>query len=258
MQLPKGKTKTFEAKLPDGTYKTFSLNLFKISRPSDNQFIKSIKIVSSFNDQQVSELKGEKGGAPQKFMAPIGTDWTSERKNISLAYPLFDAWVKGGAAPWDTVNSDYIYSGPPSSTSAQLPLVMKARRTHVLEGEVALWTGSQSYGTNWNLADMPARLNVDKFYPGDRLRFYGEDIGSEAWITVVVGSITPYFIDSSFPNYVENADGTTTPVTTGCVEVLLDEDSADLLNAQISGGKVTFQVQGRNFTLTRICKVLFQ
>ena len=37
-----------------------------------------------------------------------------------------------------------------------------------------------------------------------------------------------------------------------------DENSAALLNSKVSDGKVTFQVQGRNFTLTRICRVLFQ
>ena len=242
----------------DGT--TYNLKLFEIAKPADNpnQFIKTIKIVSSFDNAQVRELDGEKGGAPQKFMVPVGTKWTSERKNISLAYPGFDAWVTGGAAPWSNVNSTYTYDQSHNSNSVQLPLVMKARRTVSTEGEQALWTGSQQYGSSWSLADMSATLDLDKFYPGDRLRFYGENIGDEAWITVVIGDIKPYFIDSDFPNYYVDATEKKVTRTTGCIEVLLDENGAALLNSKVSDGKVTFQVQGRNFTLTRICRVLFQ
>jgi hypothetical protein len=251
-------TRNFQAVVNDnGDKQTFNLKLFEIEKPANNEFIKSIKIVSSFDGQQVSELKSDKGGAPQKFLAPIGTRWTSERKNISLAYPLFDAWVKGGAAPWGTVNYDYIYDQTLHSNSVKLPLVMKAQKTIITEGEQNLWTGRKQYGADWNLADMNATLDLDKFYPGDRLRFYGTGIGDEAWITVIIGSIKPYFVDSNFPNYVINPDGTKVSKTSGCVEVFLDESAANLLNAQMSGGKVTFQVQGRNFTLTRICRVLF-
>lgn len=239
----------------DGT--TYNLKLFEIAKPADNQFIKTIKIVSSFDNAQVRELAGEKGGAPQKFMVPVGTKWTSERKNISLAYPGFDAWVTGGAAPWGDPNTTYTYDQSHNSNSVQLPLVMKARRTVSTEGEQALWTGSQQYGSSWSLADMSATLDLDKFYPGDRLRFYGENIGDEAWITVVIGDIKPYFIDSDFPNYYVDATEKKVTRTTGCIEVLLDENGAALLNSKVSDGKVTFQVQGRNFTLTRICRVLF-
>ena len=250
-------SKNFRATLADGSTKDYNLKLFEIDKPSDNKFIKTIKIISSFDGAQVSELSGEKGGAPQKFMAPIGTKWTSERKNISLAYPDFDAWVKNRAAtPWSNVNSTYTYDQSHNSNSVQLPLVMKARRTISIEGELELWTGPESYGGNWSLAN--ATLNVAQFYPGDRLRFYGEEIGDEAWITVVVGDITPYFIDSDFPNYVIDADGNKEARTTGCIEVMLDENSAALLNSKISDGKVTFQVQGRKFVLTRICRVLFE
>ena len=257
VQLSKGAEKNFTTK--DG--KTYSLRLFEIANPGDNQFIRSIRIVSSFGASeespgtQVAELSGAKGGAPQKFMAPIGTDWASERKNISLAYPDFDAWVGGGSAPWSNKNSNYIYSGSVASTSSQLPLVMKARKTIVKDSEVALWTGTKVYDSVWGLEDFPASLDVEQFNSGDRLRFYGENIGNEAWITVEVGSITPYFVDSDFPNIVVNSDGSTTPATSGCIEVVLDNSSASLLNAQISGGTITFRVHGRNFTLTSICRV---
>lgn len=251
-------SKNFEATLPDGSKKTYNVKLFEIEKPSDNEYIKTIKIVSSFNNgQQVHELEGKKGGAPQKFMAPIGTKWTSERKNISLAYPLFDAWVGGGEAPWSNANSTYLYDAT-RSNSVDLPLVMKASRNVITEGEQNLWTGRQKYEENWSLANMSATLDLKQFNPGDRLRFWGEGIGDEAWITVVIGDITPYFIDSDFPNYIVDANGKKKTRTSGCVEVLLDENAAKLLNSKVSGGKVTFQVQGRNFTLTRICRVLFQ
>ena len=250
-------SKEFEAKLPDGTKKNYNLMLYEIEKPADNQFIKTIQIVSSFDNAQVSELKGEKGGAPQKFMAPIGTKWTSERKNISLAYPGFDAWVKGGSAPWSNVNTNYVYDKTQHSNSVQLPLAMKARRTIDTGEETALWTGANTFGDSWNLANMSATLDLDKFYPGDRLRFWGVGIKDEAWITVIIGDIKPYFVDSDFPNYVVDADGKKEARTTGCVEVMLDENSAALLNSKVSEGKVTFQVQGRNFTLSRICRVTF-
>ena len=251
-------TKNFKAKV-DGEEQLFNVKLFEIVMPEDGKAIKTIKIISSFGEgTQVYELTGEKGGAPQKFMAPVGTKWTSERKNISLAYPGFDAWVKGGADPWSNVNINYIYNGTNNENGLRLPLVMKAQRSIITEGEQDLWTGNKKYEGNWSLDNLPLTLDLDRFYPGDRLRFYGKNIGDEAWITVVIGDITPYFIDSNFPNYVINSDGMKESKTTGCVEVLLDQTSADLLNTKVSDKKVTFQVQGRNFTLTRICRVLFQ
>ena len=254
-----GVEKNFTAKLADGSKKAYNLKLFEIERPADGKFIRTIPIVSSFDGQQVAELTGNKGSVPRKFMAPIGTKWTSERKNISLAYPGFNAWVSGGAAPWSTnVNTDALYSGAYDSNGQQLPLVMKARTTINTEGEQALWAGAWVFEDNWSLVENNANLDLDKFYAGDRLRFYGKNIGEEAWITVVIGDIKPYFIDSNFPNYVVNSDGTKETRTTGCIEVLLDESSAALLNSKVSGGKIKFQVQGRNFTLTSICRVLFQ
>ena len=254
-----GVEKNFTAKLADGSTKTYNLKLFEIERPADGKFIRTIPIVSSFDGQQVAELTGNKGSVPRKFMAPIGTKWTSERKNISLAYPDFNAWVGGGAEPWSTnVNIDALYSGAYDSNAQQLPLVMKARTNISTLGEQALWTGAEVFEGNWNLADMKAILDLDKFYAGDRLRFYGKNIGEEAWITVVIGDIKPYFIDSDFPNYVVKPDGKKETRTTGCIEVLLDESSAALLNSKVRDGKINFQVQGRNFTLTSICRVLFQ
>ena len=257
--------KEFQAIIDDnGTKQTFNVKLFEIDPPTnDEKYIKEIQIWSSFGEgTQVSELEHVKGGAPQKFMVPLETKWASERKNISLVYPGFDAWVKDrtDVPDWENPVVGYFYDGVTSSEN-QLPLVMKARRTVVTEAEKWLWNGpATKFEGSWSLADLEATLDVAKFYAGDRLRFYGKGIGKEAWITVVVGNITPYFIDSNFPDYIENSDGTTTQLTadqSSCVEVLLDESSAALLNNQIKDGKVVFQVQGRNFTLTHITRVEF-
>lgn len=254
--------KHFEATLPDGSKKNYNVKLFEINAPIDETAVKeiqNIKITSSFGTaKQIEEIKSIRGGVPRKFMAPIGTKWTSERKNISLAYPNFGAWVGGKAAPWDDVNTNYTYNEPYDANGLKLPIVMKARSTINTEGEQDLWHGSQEFLESWSLSNLPLTLDLDKFYAGDRLRFYAEGVGEDAWITVVIGNIQPYFVDSQFPNYILDSAGNKTSASSGCVEVLLDEDAAAKLNNQVSDGKVTFQVQGRKFTLTRICRVLFQ
>ena len=257
-----GTTKHFDATLPDGSKEHYDVKLFEINYPTDEKAIKEIKITSSFGTaKQIQELRSVRGEVPRKFMAPIDTKWVSERKNISLAYPNFGTWVTGGAAPWSNVNTNYTYNEPYNAHGLKLPLVMKARRTIDTEGEQDLWQGTQEYQASWSLQNLPLTLDLDRFYPGDRLRFYGNGIGEDAWITVVIGSITPYFIDSQFPNYILDSAGNKTYLTadqSSCVEVLLDEDACNKLNNYVSGGSITFQVQGRNFTLKRICRVLFQ
>ena len=250
-------SKTFEADFNEnGVKEQFNVKL--IEMPEDAHAISDIKIWSYFKDSQVTELNGEKGGAPHKFMAPMNTKWTSERKNISLAYPDFDSWVKDKTkTPWGNVNPNYIYTAN-TDLGRQLPLVMKARTTIETEGMSALWTGLQKYESSWSLARLNTTLDVDKFYPGDRLRFYGTDIKDEAWITVIVADVKPYFIDSNFPNFIVDSNGNQIPKESGCVEVMLDEKSAEILNNAISGGTLNMEVQGRNFILTRICRVLFQ
>ena len=53
-------------------------------------------------------------------------------------------------------------------------------------------------------------------------------------------------------------DGVKVFKSEGCLEVLLDDYSADLLNAEFAKSNKTMEVQGRNFTLTKICLVPFQ
>lgn len=254
----------------------YTLKVFKVDKQVDGYFIKRIPIVSSVGDaKQILELQSIRGTAPRKFMAPIGTKWLSERKNISLAYPLFGDWVQGKATLYNcfsnqsNINNNYTYDEetPYSESGMQLPLVMKSQSTITTDGEEYLWSGELKYDDVWNLKDTQASLvnqerenapAFEKFYPGDRLRFRAKLIKDDAWISVSVGDITPYFIDSEFPNYVFNADGSKESREEGCVEVLLDESSAATLNNYVSNGKITFRVQGRNFTLTGITRVLFQ
>jgi hypothetical protein len=252
-----------------------TLKMFKVDKQDDGKYIEKIPVWSSYGTaKQIQELQAVRGNVPRKFMVPKNSSseypkWTSERKNISLAYPGFGAWVQSVDAPepWSNVNDNYTYDEPYSADGINLPLVLKARKTITTDGEEYLWSGSKEYKDNWNLAETTADLiNQDRedapafeqFYPGDRLRFRAKEIKDDAWISVSIGNITPYFIDSEFPNYVKNADGSRETRTEGCVEVLLDEDACKTLNNYVSNGKITFTVMGRNFTLTGITRVLFQ
>jgi hypothetical protein len=253
----------------DPNTEIITLKMFEVDYQDDGYYIEKIPVWSNYGTaKQIQELKAIRGDVPRKFMAPVTTAWTSERKNISLAYSDFGTWVEGNleGEPWNNVNTNYTYDveKPYSADGIKLPLVMKARRTVNTDGEQYLWQAEQEYGSTWNLREASATLTntdgsaFDKFYPGDRLRFRAKDIKDDAWISVAVGDIKPYFIDSEFPNYIKNADGSTEPRTEGCVEVLLDEDACKTLNNYVNNGKITFTVQGRNFTLTGITRVLFK
>ena len=261
----------------DPNTEIITLKMFEVDYQDDGYYIEKIPVWSSYGTaRQIQELKAVRSEVPRKFMAPVTTAWTSERKNISLAYPDFGAWVKDKNAvttaedpdaPWNNVNTNYTYDveKPYSADGIKLPLVMKAKRTVNTDGEEYLWSGSEKYEDSWSFKNLTASFPnnneekaFDKFYPGDHLRFRAKDIGDDAWISVTIGDITPYFIDSEFPNYVKNADGRREPRTEGCIEVLLDQDACDKLNNYVVNGKITFTVQGRNFTLTGITRVLFQ
>ena len=82
----------------------------------------------------------------------------------------------------------------------------------------------------------------------------GDTDGDKTWITVVIGSIKPYFVDCEFPNY-EIVNGKKVATSDGCLEVIIDANSANLINSMVSDGHLEIEVQGRNFTLDRICKV---
>ena len=230
----------------------------------------------------VEELTSKIGEAPQKFMAPIPTKWASERKNISLAYPGFKAWVEDGAKePWDAPNDDYTYNPEVPYQEGEdflhMPYAMRVKRSYSINSDRILWeptdaekeNGDNIFGfnTNWSLKKISNInvSNVGQFSAGNRIRIYAtgmpypENAGDftsddqKAWITIVIGSIQPYFVDQEFPNY-EFEDGHKVYKDSGCLEVVLDEYAAQLLNNQIdNAGNMTMEIQGRNFTLTSIC-----
>ena len=262
--------KSFSVTFNDGTTESFDVDLIEVPESLAN--ISSIKLWSCFNGgTDVAEIEHVKGGAPQKFMAPWGTTkWASERNNISLAYPGFNAWVEDRAnVPWGNPNTDYCYTNAYNPNGRQLPLAFRSYSNVSAEKEQRLWEkqGGESFGSTWSLANLDLTLDVSQFVAGDRLRFYAENIPTptngesftnddqKAWITVVIGDITPYFINTEFPYYAVEK-GVRVFKSSGCLEVVIDQASADLINSYISGGKLTFQVQGRNFTLTKISRII--
>lgn len=263
---------------------TITLNLIPgVSRIAD------IAIRSSFDsNHDVQELSSKIGEAPQRFMVDIGTPWASERKNISLAYhggtdaqgnavPSFDQWVQNrDLKPWAAPDYNYVYTTEykDGSNFLHVPYAMRVKRNYSLEGEFILYEGEKEFGQNasWTLEKLDGlsvkALKNNQFSAGDMFRIYAKDMPApangttltsdeqKAWITVVIGSISPYFIDQEFPNYDFEGDAKVYS-SSGCLEVVLDEYAANLLNAQIdqTNKTISLEVQGRNFTLTKICVV---
>ena len=276
-----GEDVTYEKQMEE-----YDLNLIPFGgRSTAPTILDDIEIWSSYggeNGSSAEVLTSKLGESPQKFMAKTTTNWTSERKNISLAYPGFNAWVsdKNSGEPWDNYNLYYLYSGTTASSSSQLPQAIRVQRNHTLEGQHIIWqpteaereAGTYKFGYSddeagevareaWTLKRIPLNLtNVGSFSAGDRVRFYasgmpaGDTDGNKTWITVVIGSITPYFVDCEFPNY-EIVNGAKVATSDGCLEVIIDANSANLINSMVSDGHLEIEVQGRNFTLDRICKV---
>jgi hypothetical protein len=197
-----------------------------------------------------------------------------------LAYPDFNAWVtkKINGEPWGNSNPYYLYSGSTVSSSSQQPRAIRVQRNHTLEGQYIIWqptqedidAGRNAFGYSgsentaleaWSLKRLSVDLsNVGFFSAGDRIRFYasgmptGNTDADKTWITVVINSVTPYFVDCEFPNY-EFVGGEKVATSDGCLEVVLDANAANLMNSAADNGHLLIEVQGRNFTLDRICKV---
>ena len=222
----------------------------------------NIPIVVNYNGVSVNELSANAGEAPHKLFVPLGTKWAVERKNLALAYPQFVNYVSDTSKNWTTDSSNdsyYMYTEGDTRGLAVMPAVIKNRRVSVKGKENNLWTGAQSFGTNWSLKNVSQTFTAHVLYPGDRLRFYGKGIGDEAWINVSINNEKPYLIDSDFPNYVFDTNNTKVMLGAneeGFVEILLDETTAAQLNNLIDHG-YQFVIQGRNFTLTRIAVVEF-
>lgn len=237
------------------TYKnvTFNGQTYNLQLIQDISLARNVPIVVNYSGKQVNELGVEVGKAPRKLFVPFGTKWASERKPLNLAYPDFGNYVTDASKQWVNNYDDY-YLYDKSHTGLQsMPLVMKTRWMSSPESMDVLTKQSYQYDS-WSLNNI--ELNVDKFYPGDRLRFYGSGLNENSYITVVFADGSkPYFVDTKFAESDENGNYP----STACVEVLLDEVYCEKLNNSKSGdGKIMLQVQGRNFTLTQITRVPFQ
>lgn len=245
---------------------------------SDKVCIEAIDIPIVVNyDNGVAELGSSLGGAPAKIFVPNHTTkWTVERKPLSLAYPKFADYVGNKSIKWwddsdlssaDLERANYYRheNGIGSSTS---PIVI-TRFIYPSSSEQNLWTsekyGERSYGS-WMLYNLD--LDFDTFYPGDRIRFYANNLQDDSYITVVYADGSkPYFIDCSFPNFEVDsrgnlkldANGNKIRVSSGyigVIEVVLDENNAAKMTETVKKYG-TIQVQGRHFNLKKIGRVLF-
>ena len=221
----------------------------------------------------VGELGNSLGGAPAKIFVPnYDIRWTVERKPLSLAYPKFTSYVSNKDVKWwddsdlspDAVlSASYYRHGNTIGGSTAKPPIVITRFIYPASTEKDLWRGSETY-TTWALKNFEMAFKT--FYPGDRIRFYASDLKDDSYITVVYadGSM-PYFIDAPFPNFkVDNKgglildeEGNKIPVTSGVIEVVLDEKNAEKMNSTVQTYG-TIQVQGRNFTLKSIGIVPFK
>lgn len=219
-------------------------------------------------DNAVNILGSSLGGAPAKIFVPNHTTrWSVERKLMTLAYPRFADYVQNKDIKWwndallsetekQTVNY-YRYFGVKYDGRVTPPIII-TRISYPATTQDNLWSGSQPY-TSWGLVDIA--LDFDKYYPGDYITFYVDNLTADSYMTVVFADGTkPYFIDTKIPNYDLDNLGNKINLnkTSGVVEVKLDEANAEKLNNSKKNGQVTIQVQGQGFTLTRIGRTLFQ
>lgn len=232
---------------------TFESKTYNLKLTEGISHAKDVPIVVNYDNNQIAKLKADKGEPPHKLFVPFGTRWTSERKPLNLAYPNFKRYVVDSSdTSWVAhPQTDFLYDKTATGL-ALMPKVMKMKSTSNYESMDILTTQSYTY-TTWGLKEIV--LKVDKFYPGDRLRFYGSGINGESYITVVFADNSrPYFVDTKFAESDKNGNYP----STACIEVLLDEDYCDKLNnSKNKNGKIMLQVQGRSFTLDKIGRVPF-
>ena len=241
------------------------------------EHIKDIPIYSSFDSEsQIAELNADQGAAPHKILVKYGTTkWTSERKNIALAYPRFNEYVSGqiNNTGWvDEFNSAYLYDQPVNNEYSPAPMIIKSTKEIVGDAELEIWSGTQPFGSNWNYASTESPYDHymgAKFYPGDRIRFHGivtadgNVDADQPYITVTfLDDSKPFLVDTQFAERKKRMVGDKEEwyyPSTAYVEIMLDEYFCSKLNnSKNDAGQLTLHVQGRGFTLTKIGYVPFQ
>lgn len=231
---------------------TFGDKTYYLKLTQDIQRAQDVPIIVNYGDSQVAELTANAAKAPHKLLVPFGTQWTSERKPLNLAYPNFVNYVSDASKSWVDNPVEYCLYDTRHTGLGAMPLVMKMKKNWGSESMDVLTSQTYAYD-DWSLKEV--YLNVDKFYPGDRLRFYGSGINADSYITVVFADGSkPYLIDTIFAE--SDKDGKYP--SRACIEVFLDEGYCEKLNNSKKNGKIMLQVQGRSFTLDQIGRVPFK
>ena len=221
----------------------------------------------------VAVLGSSLGGAPAKIFVPNHTTkWTVERKPMTLAYPRFADYVGNKNILWwnddlldgdEKVRANYYRYNNATYEGRVTPPIVITRITYPSVTQDIMWpsagTNSVMKYTDWKVEYLP--LDFDTYYPGDHITFFVEDLTNDSYITVVFADGNkPYFIDTVIRNFDLDAQGNKINVgkTSGIIEVELDEANAKKLNSSKWEGSPALQVQGRNFTLTKIGRTLFK
>ena len=231
---------------------TFNGKTYYLKLTQGIQKAQDVPIYVNYGNSQVAELTAGAAQAPHKLLVPFGTQWTSERKPLNLAYPNFVNYVSDASKSWVNNAVEYYLYDTRHTGLETMPLVMKTKQNWGSESMDVLTSQAYTY-SSWSLKEI--YLNIDKFNPGDRLRFYGSGLSADSYITVVFADGSqPYFIDTIFAESDKNGNYP----STACIEVLLDEAYCEKLNNSKKDGKIMLQVQGRSFTLTQIARVPFK
>ena len=260
--------------LGEFTYDQMGLDKEKYKSERDKIYAIDIPITVNYKNG-VETLKSSLGGAPAKLFVPDQTTkWTVERKPLYLAYPKFAEYVGNRNIKWwddsvlksdELLRANYYRHGSAVNGDAPKPPIVITRVIYPTQVMDVLWSEDlDPYGT-WGLNDL--KLNYNTFYAGDRIRFYAENLQDDSYITVAyLDGSKPYFIDAQIPNFkvdskgglIKDAEGNKVRVTSGFIEVVLDDENAEKMTTTVQKYENKIQVQGRHFKLTKIGRVPFK
>ena len=227
----------------------YNLKLFENISLANN-----VVIVSNFDGRSVAELTAGAGEAPHKLFVPFRTQWASERIRLRDAYPDFANYVTDPDKNWvKNYNTNCLYSTTYEGLE-NMPLVMKTKRIEDTENMDVLTSQSYTYGSSWSLNNVYLQ-NVTSFSPGDRVRFYGSGVTTSSTIAVVLAGGSYFITNTNFLSADKNGGQYPSYPTTACIEIILDDNTCNLLNYSKDNGQFMLQVQGQDFVLDRITRV---
>ena len=158
--------------------------------------ILDIPILVRFEDNAVAELSSARGNAPHMIQVPSNTRWPSERFDINEAYPGFNAYVGGGAEPWNNGVAECICEATPS-----LSTYIKGESTSVTTSsggvtEKRYYSNEEGYdivnGLYFNNANILSGLA-----DGDRIRVHVKDVQSGYILSLNDGNSTRLLTDQT-------------------------------------------------------------